>query len=89
MNYRVAMPGRFYDCGESSVVYFDLQTGDTHLVSDFAAHVIETLAIKPMDANTLIDAVAMDIATEDRPDLATVIPDILGELISLDIIEQT
>jgi PqqD family protein of HPr-rel-A system len=88
MNYSVEVPGRFYDCGEESVVYFDLQTGDTHLVSTFAAHVIRLLTSQPMDSDTLMERLAEDIAGEDLPYLAEVLPNILEELTSLDVVER-
>ena len=88
MDYSVAVPGRFYDCGEDSIVYFDVQTGDTHLVSSFAAHVIRLLSSQPMDSDALVQRLARDIAAEDLSYLAEVVPDILDELTSLDVVER-
>ena len=88
MKYRVEVPGRFHDCGEESVVYFDLQSGDTHLVSDFAAHIIALLADRTMDIQELVTAVAPDIEADDLPALTEALPDILAELISLESVEQ-
>lgn len=86
MIYSVEVPGRFYDCRESSIVYFDLQTGDTHLVNNFTAHVIRVLADHPMDFNRLIENLASDVEAEDRSSMAEVLPGILDELISLNMI---
>ena len=89
MNYSVAAPGRFYDRGEESIVYFDVQTGDTHLISSFAAHILQLLVKQPMDIDALMENLSLVIEDDDRPDLAEVIPNILEELISLDIVEQS
>jgi PqqD family protein of HPr-rel-A system len=88
MQYKVELPGHFYDCGEESVVYFDLQTGDTHLVSDFAAHILRLLTGRAMGVDELVQLLLPDMEVEDPRNLATVIPDILEELVSLQIVEQ-
>ena len=88
MRYKVEVPGRMYDCGEESVVYFDVQTGDTHLVSDFVAHIIRKLSDRSMDIDTLTESLLPDVEADTRSNLAIAIPNILEELVSLEIAEQ-
>ena len=88
MKYKVELPGQFYDCGEESVVYFDLQTGDTHLVSDFAAHILRLLTGRAMDIDELVERLLPDMEVADPRNLAAVIPAILEELVSLEIVER-
>lgn len=88
MNYHVESPGRIYDCGEASVVYFDLQTGDTHLVSEFAAHLIRLLTSQTMDINALTARVLPDFDADHAQKLEAAIPDIIEELVGLAIVER-
>ena len=70
------------------VVYFDAASGDTHLVSDFAAHLIQKMAgeARPLELAEIVELVANDIEPDDVTGLALAIPDILGELTALDIL---
>lgn len=88
MSYSVEVPGRFYDCGEESIVYFDVQTGDTHLVSDFAAHIIHLLTGRAMGFEMLLENLSAEVEADGFADMAAVLPDILAELVALDIVEQ-
>ena len=80
--------GLIYACNESMVVYFDPASGDTHLISDFAAYLIQRIADagRPLESEELISMIVDDIEPADLPELSTAIPDILKELNSLDII---
>lgn len=90
MSWKVESMGLFYACDESMVVYFDLASGDTHLVSDFAAYLIQRIAreARPVDCEELVSLIAADIEPADLPELTQAIPDILDELASLDIVER-
>ena len=91
MTWRVQAPGQFYDAGESSVIYFDPRSGDTHLISDFAAHLVHELSDAPADTPSLVERVTRQVETdteepEESTDLAGAIESILQELLSLDIL---
>lgn len=88
MKWRVEFPGEFYDRNEQSVVYFNAQSGDTHLISDFASQIIHHLSDNSLELDDIIEKLAPDIASQDLPELALAIPDILRELVALDIVEQ-
>jgi hypothetical protein len=88
MKWQVTSPGEFYDCGEDKVVYFDPASGDTHLVSDFAAFILKQMAAqsRALDSGEISDLVKGEIEPEDLPELSQLIPEILRELASLDIV---
>ena len=90
MSWKIDSVGLFYSCGEGMEVYFDPASGDTHLVSEFAAYLIRQIAGKnrPLDSEELISLIATDIEPADLPELIQAIPDILAELTSLDIVAQ-
>jgi len=88
MIYKVETPGRFYDCGEDSAVYFDVRSGDTHLVSVFASHIIELLSHQAMDMDSLRERLSPSMPAEYRNELSEMLPGILDELVSLDIVAQ-
>ena len=60
MNWRINSPGLTYDCGDGNVIYFDTASGDTHLISDFAAHLIRQIADHSPDTSELMALIAPD-----------------------------
>ena len=69
-------------------MYFDTRTGDTHLVSDFAAHIIRMLSDRAMDMDTLRKNLLPNVDADDVGDLNSALPNILDELLSLEVVEQ-
>lgn len=88
MKWQIESPGKFYDRNEKSVVYFDPQSCDTHLVSEFAGQIIQHLAGKTLGLNEIINMLSPDISPVDLPELTRAVPDILLDLVALDIVEQ-
>jgi len=88
MKWRLDSIGHFYDCGENTVVYFEPDSGDTHLISDFAAYLMRRIGEVEgaLDTGQIIQLVTEDIEPEDLADLSGAIPGILSELTGLDII---
>ena len=88
MKWQLHPLGQFYDCKESTVVYFDPASGDTHLIRDFAAYLIQKMAEenRPLEPEEIIELITADIETEDSAELIQAIPDILSELAALDIV---
>lgn len=84
MKWRVQSTGRVYDPGEGQVVYFDPRSGDTHLLSDVAAHLLHLLEQGPRCLTDL--AASFDADAAD--DIDTALREVLAELESLDILEQ-
>ena len=70
------------------VVYFDPASGDTHLLNEFAAFLIQKIASegRPLETNEVVELISSDIEAEDQITLPQTISDILGELTALDII---
>ena len=88
MKWRIDTIGRFYDPGEDRVVYFDLASGDTHLISPFAAYLLQQFGAHPMDLNELINRISPDIDPLDLDQVTQTTPDVLAELVALDLLEQ-
>ena len=88
MKWQIDSIGQFYDPGEGMVVYFDPASGDTHLISDFAAYLVRQFTGQPMDMGTLIDQISPDIDPGDLFELTQATPAVLAELVSLDILQR-
>ena len=88
MKWRIDSMGRFFDAGEGMVVYFDPASGDTHLVSDFAAYLIQQFTDQPMDIEELINRISPDIDSGDLLEMTEATPDVLAELVTLDVLKR-
>ena len=87
MKYQNLGNGRYFDCGEGLVVYFSADSGDTHLVSEFAAHLIKQTAGKTLALDQIVGLIAPDIDPAELPQVHETLERVLGELVSLDILE--
>ena len=88
MRWRNNSVGRYYESNESTVVYFDSRSGDTHLLSDFAAHVMRQFGDQLLTIEDLVDQMSPSLESADISDLKDAIPDILEELVALDILQR-
>jgi len=88
MKWRNESRGRFYDANESTVVYFDSHSGDTHLLSDFAAYVLQQFDHQPLTTDELVGQISATIVPENFPDLREALAGVLKELVALDILKQ-
>ena len=88
MKWQICSLGQFYNCNEETVVYFDSASGDTHLINEFAAYLIQLIGNlnRPVCSEELIELITVDIEPADLPELTQAIPDILSELAALDIV---
>lgn len=80
--------GRFYDANEGAVVYFDSHSGDTHLLSEFAAHVMQQFDDQALTTKALVQQISSDIDVADLPELNGAVLSVLEELVSLDILKR-
>lgn len=80
--------GRFYDSNEGTVVYFDSHSGDTHLLSDFAACVMQQFDNQPLTTEDLVKKMSPTIEPGDIPDLTEAVSGVLEELVALDILKR-
>lgn len=89
LKWRVRSIGRTYECGEETAVYFDPDSGNTHLISDFAAYLARQLAsaARPLDVAEIIELARIDIEAEDLPELSLAVPGILNALADLGIVD--
>mgnify|MGYP003381844377 CR=1 FL=1 len=88
MRWHVDSLGEFCDCNETTVVYFDRASGDTHLLGEFAAYLLQTLAAQPMDTPRLIAHLSRDTDAVDLAELERTVPEMLDELLALDVIDR-
>lgn len=87
MTWRIHPKGLLYDARESTVVYFDAYSGDTHLLSDFAGFVMQQLGDQPLTTEELVKQITPSIDPEEIPDLEEMVTGVLEELVSLDILK--
>lgn len=88
MTWRVQSAGKFYDPGEATVIYFDTHSGDTHLLSDFAAHILKLLETQAMTTAQLANRVAADTEAGNASDIEDAIAAVIEELLALNILQR-
>jgi len=88
MKWRIVSSGRVYDPGEDAVVYFDTPSGDTHLLSDFAAHVLDQFNERSLSQEELVGRVSATIEPGHFPDLEGAVTGVLEQLVALDILKR-
>ena len=87
MKWRNQSMGRFYEANESTVVYFDTLSGDTHLLSDFAAYIMQQIGDQPLTTAELMNRVSSGIDALDVADVNEAISSVLEELASLELLK--
>lgn len=80
--------GRFYDAQESTVVYFDPHSGDTHLITDFAAFLIQQFRQQSLSLEELVEQISSHIDASDSTGYTDDVLTVLNELVSLDILKR-
>jgi PqqD family protein of HPr-rel-A system len=88
VKWRIDSVGRFYDANEDTVVYFDAHSGDTHLLSEFAAYVIQQFGDQPLTAEELVSRILPTIESGDISELMEALSAVLEELLALDILKR-
>ena len=88
MRWQVSTAGKFYDENEGTVVYFDPQSGDTHLLTDFAAQIVRELSESPKTTAELEQQLATMADDADLQTLREGIATVIVELEQLDIAHQ-
>jgi PqqD family protein of HPr-rel-A system len=88
MKWRFHSVGRFYDTNEDTVVYFDPHSGDTHLISEFAAYVMQQFGDQPLTTAELVSRISSTIEAGDSSDLTDALSGVLEELVALDILKR-
>ena len=86
--WRTYSKGQLYDANESTVVYFDSYSGDTHLLSDFAGFVMQQLSNQPRTTEDVVSQISLSIDPEEIPDLKAAVTGVLEELALLDILKR-
>ena len=89
MKWQVTPNGRTDDPGEDTVVYFDADSGDKHLISEFAAIIITQFAGRSVEAGEIIELLANQVDPELAPELPEAVPKIMDELAALSIVTES
>jgi PqqD family protein of HPr-rel-A system len=84
MLWHIESSGLVYDPGEETVIYFDTASGDTHLLTDLAAFVIEEIRKSPVSQDALVERIAPLLDGEDV-DTSRLLEGVLEDLRLLDI----
>lgn len=87
MLWRIESVGRFFDANEDSVVYFDPFSGDTHLLSAFAAFLIRQFSDRPLSTEELASLLSPHLDSNDEVELLEAVSGVLEELLALDILQ--
>ncbi|GAB5450552.1 MAG: hypothetical protein Hals2KO_08800 [Halioglobus sp.] len=70
------------------MVYFEPRSGDTHLLTDFSAYVVNLLGQRAMSLEELEVTVAPSVEEDRAGDLKQFISQVLQDLETLDIVER-
>lgn len=88
MQWRLTSHGEIYDNAEGYVVYYEPRSGDTHLLSEFAAFLIRELTVAARTTAQLSQSLSPLTDSNDEKQLATSVEAALAELESLDILRR-
>lgn len=77
-----------YDSGDAFVVYFDPSSGRTHLISQVAHWLLEELATAPRSAEQIKSLIVSQTESLSELEAEELIPKMIRELESLDLIEE-
>lgn len=88
MKWRTESEGRFYDPGETTVIYYNTHSGDTHLLTAFAAHVLRQFHAESLSLASLVSRVAPVVEAGQASDLQEALEGVLAELVAMDILKQ-
>ena len=89
MKWQIAPNGRTYDPGEDTVVYFDADSGDTHLISEFAALIIQQFAGRDVESGEIIELLSKQVDPELATEIPEAVPRIMDELAALSIVTES
>ncbi len=88
MNWHIPSTGRIYDPGEETVVYFDPGSGNTHLISRFAAYLLELIGQESPSTREIARRATSAMESDDVEALDEAISSALQQLAQLDIIQS-
>lgn len=87
MRWQIEPMGRFYDANESTVVYFEVRSGDTHLLSDFAAYVIQQLGEQSLTTEELVNQISLGMESGELAVLQESVAGVIEQLVTMDILQ--
>lgn len=84
MLWHIQSSGHFYDPGEETVIYYDPSSGDTHLLTDLAAFVVEQIQAAPTSEQDLLERLRPHL-DDEGVDVEALLTGVLQDLRILDI----
>jgi PqqD family protein of HPr-rel-A system len=88
MKWHIPSMGRVYDPGEETAIYFDAASGNTHLISDFAAYLIELIGEDSISTEDIVRNAASAVDANDLDSLDKAVSSALQFLAELEIIQH-
>lgn len=87
MKWRACSFGKFYDRGEGAVVYFDSASGNTVLITNFAAEILRTLTRSSLSTDAIFDLHGGDLEDGTEAERKEAVKSILDDLAAGHLIE--
>jgi len=88
MKWQACSQGLTYDADDGFVVYFDVESGRTHLLSEVAAWLLAELAVNPLSTEQLQERVVDQVESVSKPEVEKLVEALLLELQSFDLVES-
>lgn len=88
MKWQITTMGRIYDPGEGSAVYYDHRTGDTHLLTDFAAFLISQLGSQAHSEQDVVETIREHFEADEQTSVPELVHQVLKDLHALDIVQR-
>ena len=89
MKWQACSQGLTYDADDGFVVYFDVESGRTHLLSEVAAWLLAELAVNPLSTEQLQERVVDQVESVSEPEVEKLVEALLLKLQSFDLVEST
>jgi len=88
MSWYMHSTGQIFDADEGAIVFFHPESGDTHLLNEFAACILRQLATGPMTTAELVEHLAPLMEADSQAALSDSVGIVLEELVALDILSR-
>ena len=88
MKWQACSQGLTYDAGDGFIVYFAVESGRTHLLSEVAAWLLAELAVNPLSTEQLQERVVDRVESVSEAEVEKLVEALLLELQSFDLVES-
>ena len=88
MKWQACSQGLTYDADDGFVVYFDVESGRTHLLNEVAAWLLAELAVNTLSTEQLQERIVGQVESVSEPEVEKLVETLLLELQSFDLVES-